>query len=131
MFSASTLAQDESSETVSLPVNFQSGASADVSYTKSIFDNQTNSKVTVKAKASMEIIGTDQAGPLISWTLKAYDVEGQLSDKSDPVIEKIFIGIPTQFIADEKGGPIKVHNVKKLVADIRDKTELPEFEGEA
>lgn len=126
----STLAQDESRETVSLPVNFQSGATADVSYTKTFFDNQTNSKATVKAKASMEIISADQAGPLISWTLKAYDVEGELPDKSGPVIEKLFIDIPTQFIADEKGRPIRLHNAKKLVADIRDKTQLLEFESE-
>lgn len=78
----------------------------------------------------MEIISTDQAGPLISWTLKAYDVEGELLDKSDPVIEKLFIDIPTQFIADEKGRPIRLHNGKKLVADIRNKTQLLEFENE-
>lgn len=95
-----------------------------------LFDNQTNSKATVKAKASMEIISTDQAGPLISWTLKAYDVYGEHPDKSDPVIEKLFIDIPTQFIADEKGRPKRLHNAKKLLADIRDKTLMPEFESE-
>jgi len=128
--SVSTVAQDQSNETVSLPLDFQAGASADVSYTKTVFDNQTNSNTTVKAKASIEIISTDQAGPLISWTLNAYDVEGELPDKSDPLIETLFIDIPALFIADEKGRPIRLHNAEKLVADIKDKTQLPEFEGQ-
>ena len=130
MSSVFTLAQDETSETVSLPIDFQSGASADVSYTKTFVDNQTNAKATVKAKARMEIISADPAGPLISWTLKAYDVEGEHPDKSDPVIETLFVDIPTQFIADEKGRPIRLHNAKKLVADMRDKTQLQEFKSE-
>jgi len=127
---ACAAAQDTPPEKVSIPLNFQPGASADISYSITLSNNQTNAKVIVKATASMEIISTDQAEPLISWTLKSYDVEEELPDVSSPVIEKLFLDLPTQFIADKKGAPIRLHNPKSLVSKIVDRTKLPEFEDE-
>jgi len=124
--------EDSGQEKDSIPLKFQPGAIADVSYTKVVSTNHPNEneQTTVKATASIEIINSDKNEPLISWTLKSYEVEvkGKLPRKSDAVIEKLFIDVPVQFIANKKGGAIKLQNKKSLLDNIIDRSKMPEFE---
>jgi len=127
--SSCTGAQDDTNQKVSLPLSFQSGASADISYTKTLRTNQASGTAVVKATASLEILSTDQNKPVITWILKTYEVEEETSKASAPVIEKLFLEIPTQFIADKKGAPNRLHNTKNLIEKITENAKLPKFKG--
>jgi len=127
-------AQEDNAQTVNIPLSFQAGAVADISYSQEYYNNQTPTKQvkkysSVKATASMEVMDTDQNNPLMSWTLKSYRVEEAASDKNEPIIENLFLDVPTKYHADEKGAPLNLQDIETLTAALSETASLPGFEN--
>jgi len=109
-------AQEITNEPVNIPLRALPSSKAEITYTHEKLKNGRGNKA--KITASFEIRNTGEDGFVASWTTKSVQLGDLLIDETSPQAGSMFIGVPIYFLAGTDGGPIKLQDKEKLIAQL-------------